>query len=331
MAHNRQGRLHERLQRVVPQTVGAYSLLVMTRKAIAGVRDPHGFRPLVLGKKDDAWILCSETSALTLIEAEYVREVEPGEIVVIDAEGVRSYRAAPKDHPVRQCVFEHVYFGRPDSVMFGRAVYGTRTAMGRRLAQESPPPNGADLVIPVPDSGTAAAIGYAQRLGVPFEMGLIRSHYVGRTFIEPAQSIRHFGVKLKLSAVGEFLRGRKVVVVDDSLVRGTTSRKIIQLLRTAGAAEVHVRISCPPTIRPCYFGIDTPTREELIAANKTVPEIAAFLDADTLAYLSPEGLHEAVGDDAGYQSPDRRFCNACFTEDYPVPPPTAEDEALARK
>ncbi|MFT7622663.1 MAG: amidophosphoribosyltransferase [Myxococcota bacterium] len=331
LAHNREGTLAERLQRVVGQTRGAYSLVVMTRKAIAGVRDPHGFRPLVLGRRGDAWILSSETSALALIEAEYVREVAPGEIVVIDEDGLHSYRSAPEDHPVRQCVFEHVYFGRPDSIMFGRAIYNTRKEMGRRLALQAPPPDGADMVIPVPDSGNAAALGYARELGVPFEMGLVRSHYVGRTFIEPTQSIRHFGVKLKLSAITETLEGKSVVVVDDSLVRGTTSRKIIQLLRAAGAAKVHVRISCPPTIRPCYFGIDTPSQSELIAANKTIPEIAEFLNADSLAYLAPKGLHEAVGDTAAWNEPNRRFCNACFTEDYPLPPPSAEDEALARK
>jgi len=331
MAHNRQGSLRERLARVVKQTTGAFSLVVMTRVGIAGVRDPHGFRPLCIGRRGDAWIFASETSALTLIGAEYVRDVEPGEIVEINHKGLRSERFAPAEHPVRQCVFEQVYFGRPDSRLFGRSVYKSRKLLGRRLAAESPPPNGADLVIPVPDSGTGAAIGVAQALGVPFEMGLIRSHYVGRTFIEPAQSIRHFGVKLKLSAVEDQIAGKRVVVVDDSLVRGTTSRKIIQLLRQAGAKEVHMRISCPPIVSPCYFGIDTPTLAELIAANRTVPEICDFLGADTLAYLSVEGLHAAVEDEAAWNESSRKYCNACFTCDYPVPPPTAEDEALAKK
>lgn len=321
MAHHREGSLRERLATVAGKARGAFSLLVMTRTCIAGVRDPHGFRPLVIGRRGDAFVLSSETCALALIGAEPVRDVEPGEIVEIGHRGIRSHRYAPRDHPVRQCVFEHVYFGRPDSVLFGSGVYQNRQELGARLARECPPPNGADFVIPVPDSGTAAAIGFASELKIPFEMGLIRSHYVGRTFIEPAQSIRHFGVKLKLSAVRHLIQGKRVMVVDDSLVRGTTSRKIIQLLFQAGAAEVHMRISCPPIVSPCYFGIDTPTREELIAANKPIPEIRDYLGADSLGYLSVEGLHAAVGDVAEPTDPDRRYCNACFTEDYPIPPP----------
>lgn len=321
MAHNREGDLSTRLARLVQQAEGAYSLLVMTRVGIAGVRDPYGFRPLCIGRRGDAWVLSSESCALTLMGAEYVRDVEPGEIVEIDKRGLRSRRGFPADHPRRQCVFEHVYFARPDSQIFGRSVYKSRKALGRALARESSPPGGADVVIPVPDSGTGAAIGMAEEMGLPFEMGLVRSHYVGRTFIEPAQSIRHFGVKLKLSAVRDAIYGKRVVVVDDSLIRGTTSRKIIQILRSAGATEVHVRIACPPTVSPCYFGIDTPTSEELIAANKSVDEIGRFLGADTLAYLSLDGLHRAVRDEAAWDSAERQFCNACFTRDYPVTPP----------
>ena len=321
MAHHRTGSLMDRIEAALKLVQGAYSLLVMTSKAIAAVRDPHGFRPLVIGRRGHAWVLSSETAPLHLIGAELVREVEPGEMVEISARGLRSRGIAPPEHPVRQCVFEQVYFARPDSSIFGTSVYESRKAMGRILAKESPPEGGADLVIPVPDSGTAAAIGVAQELGIPFEMGLIRSHYVGRTFIEPAQSIRHFGVRLKLAAVPDLIRGKRVVVVDDSLVRGTTSRKIIQLLRQCGAESVHVRISCPPTVSPCYFGIDTPTKAELIAANQSVDEIRDFLGADSLAYLSAEGLHRAVKDPGGPDSADRRFCNACFTCDYPIPIP----------
>ena len=319
MARHRDGDLTTRLAEVCARVQGAYSLVLLTRTGIAGVRDPHGFRPLVLGRRGDAWVLSSETCALDLMGAEVVRHVEPGEIVEIDATGVHSRRMKPT--PVRQCVFEHVYFARPDSDVFGRSVYESRKAMGRILAEEAPPPSGADIVIPVPDSGVGAAIGYAQALGLPYEMGLIRSHYVGRTFIEPAQSIRHFGVKLKLAAIRAEIEGKRVVVVDDSLVRGTTSRKIIDLLRQKGASEVHVRISCPPTVSPCYFGIDTPEPRELIAANLSVEEIRTFLGADSLAYLSVEGLHRAVQDVAAYDAPKRRYCNACFTRDYPVDPP----------
>ena len=318
LAHNRSGSLLNRLARVAHSVEGAYSLLVMTRVSMAAMRDPYGFRPLVLGKRGEAWSVASETSALTLIGAEFVRDVEPGEIIEISKEGLKSTRIMGEDHPRRQCVFEHVYFSRPDSRVFGASVYENRKEMGRILARETAVE--ADLVIPVPDSGTAAAIGVAQELGLPFEMGLIRSHYVGRTFIEPAQSIRNFGVRLKLAAVDSLIEGKRVIVVDDSLIRGTTSKKLIQLLRHAGAKEVHVRISCPPTIGPCYFGIDTPTRKELIAANKSVDEICEFLGADSLAYLSTEGLHRAVGDSPGPTGKDRAYCNACFTRDYPLIP-----------
>jgi amidophosphoribosyltransferase len=287
---------------------GAYSLLFLTENAMIGVRDPHGFRPLVLGKLKGSWVLASETTALDLIEAEYVREVEPGEIVVVDERGLRSERLAPPAARLGRCVFEHIYFARPDSLLFGRSVYEVRHAFGQQLAKLHP--TAADVVIAVPDSGVAAAIGYAKESGIPYAVGLIRSHYVGRTFIEPQQSIRHFGVKLKLNAVRGLLVGKRVVVVDDSIVRGTTSRKIVKMLRAAGASEVHLRISSPPTAWPCYYGIDTPTRQELIAATHSIEEIAQYVTADSLGYMTPEGLYAALGEDRS------RFCDACFTGEY---------------
>jgi amidophosphoribosyltransferase len=299
------------IRQALAKVAGAYSLLFLTPKAIVGVRDPMGFRPLVLGKMKGSYCLASETTALDLIEAEYVREVEPGEMVVLDASGLRSERLFPDQRPPQRfgrCVFEHIYFARPDSVLFGRSVYQVRHAFGKRLAQEHPAE--ADLVIPVPDSGVPAAIGFAEQSGIPFAMGLVRSHYVGRTFIEPQQSIRHFGVKLKLNALKDVLTGKRVVVVDDSVVRGTTSRKIVKMIRSAGAAEVHLRISSPPTAWPCYYGIDTPTRQELIAASHGVDEIATYVTADSLGYLSLEGLYAALGDSRS------NFCDACFSGEY---------------
>jgi amidophosphoribosyltransferase len=287
---------------------GAYSLLFLTENAMIGVRDPHGFRPLVLGKLKGSWVLASETTALDLIEAEYVREVEPGEIVVVDERGLRSERLAPPAARLGRCVFEHIYFARPDSLLFGRSVYEVRHAFGQQLAKLHPA--AADVVIAVPDSGVAAAIGYAKESGIPYAVGLIRSHYVGRTFIEPQQSIRHFGVKLKLNAVRGLLVGKRVVVVDDSIVRGTTSRKIVKMLRAAGASEVHLRISSPPTAWPCYYGIDTPTRQELIASSHSIEEIAQYVTADSLGYMTPDGLYAALGEDRS------RFCDACFTGEY---------------
>ena len=290
---------------------GAYSILFLTPRALVGARDPMGFRPLVLGKLKGSWVLASETTALDLIEAEYVREIEPGEVVVIDQDGMRSERLFPGQRPparLGRCVFEHIYFARPDSVLFGKSVYEARHAMGKRLALEHQVE--ADLVIPVPDSGVPAAVGYAEQSGIPFVMGLVRSHYVGRTFIEPQQSIRHFGVKLKLNALRGVLTGKRVVVIDDSIVRGTTSRKIVKMIRDAGATQVHLRISSPPTAWPCYYGIDTPTRQELIAATHSVDEIAKYVTADSLGYLSREGLYAAVGGDRS------GFCDACFSGEY---------------
>jgi amidophosphoribosyltransferase len=291
------------------QVEGAYSLVLLTRDEIFAIRDPRGFRPLNLGRIDGAWVVGSETCAFDLIDAEYVREIEPGEMVRISRSGVESIRFAP-EKPHQYCIFEHVYFSRPDSLVFGRPVNQSRERLGRLLARK--PPVAADIVTPVPDSGVPAAIGYAAESGIPFRMGLIRNHYIGRTFIEPSQAIRDFGVKLKLNPVRRMLEGQRVVLVDDSIVRGTTSRKIVRLVREAGATEVHVRISCPPTISPCYYGVDTPRREELIAANQSTEEIRKFLGADSLGYLSLESLREAVEDT------ERKFCTSCYTGSYPT-------------
>jgi len=291
------------------QVEGAYSLVLLTRDELYAIRDPRGFRPLNLARLGSAWMVASETCAFDLVSAEYLREVEPGEMVRISRAGIESIHfAPPKQH--QYCIFEHVYFARPDSLIFGRPVNQSREMLGRLLAREHP--SAADVVVPVPDSGVPAAIGYAHESGIPFRMGLIRNHYIGRTFIEPVQAIRDFGVKLKLSPVRGLLEGQRVVLVDDSIVRGTTSRKIVRMVREAGAREVHVRISCPPTISPCYYGIDTPTREELIAAQKPVEEIRQFLGADSLGYLSLESLRKAVSDAEG------KFCTACYTGVYPT-------------
>ena len=309
IARSRQPRFEDKVVEALGRVEGAYSLLFLTERQIVAVRDPHGFRPLALGKLKESYVLASETTALDLIEAEFIREIAPGEIVVIDENGMQARQAfAPRR--LGRCIFEHVYFAKPDSVMSGMSVYEGRKRLGAQLAREQPAP-GADLVIPVPDSGVPAAIGYAKQSGIPFDIGLIRSHYVGRTFIEPQQSIRHFGVKLKLSAVREVLRGKHVVVVDDSIVRGTTSRKIVKMIKAAGAASVHLRISSPPTRWPCYYGIDTPSRQELIAASHTTEEIARYVTADSLGYLSLEGLGAAMGD-----SSTKTFCTACFSGDY---------------
>jgi amidophosphoribosyltransferase len=301
--------LLERIVDALSQVRGAYSLVFMTEDRVIAARDPHGFRPLVLGRVGDGWVVASETCAFDLIEAKYEREIEPGEIVMIGARGVESVRPFPPAER-HHCVFEYIYFARPDSLVYGRNVYEVRKELGRQLARESPVP--ADIVIPVPDSGVPAAIGYAEEARIPFEMGLIRNHYVGRTFIEPQSSIRHFGVKVKLNALREVLDGKRVVVVDDSIVRGTTSKKLVTMIRQGGAREVHVRISSPPTTNPCYYGIDTPTREELIASSQPREAIRAYLGADSLAYLSIPGMYRFVNGDGG------GFCDACFTGNYPV-------------
>jgi amidophosphoribosyltransferase len=296
------------------QVEGAYSLLVLTPEEMYAVRDPRGFRPLALGKfttadGNDAWVVASETCAFDLINAEHVRDVEPGELLRVSRSGIETIRfSAPKPHQF--CVFEHVYFSRPDSTVFGRSVNESREMLGRLLAQEHPVE--ADMIVPIPDSGVPAAIGYSLESGIPFRMGLIRNHYIGRTFIEPSQAIRNFGVKLKLNPVRNLVAGKRVVLVDDSIVRGTTSRKLVRLMRDAGAKEVHMRISCPPTISPCYYGVDTPTKEELIASCNSPEQICKYLGADTLGYLSMAGLRQAVNDKNG------EFCTSCYTGVYPT-------------
>jgi amidophosphoribosyltransferase len=319
-ARSRREKLAERLIDALGRVRGAYSLVVLVERRLVAVRDPYGFRPLVLGKAKDSYVVASETCALDLIEGEFIREVAPGEVLIIGSKGLESSRPFPVVEP-RHCIFEHIYFARPDSVVFGRQVYTVRKAFGRELAREYPVK--ADVVIPVPDSGIVAALGYAEESDIPFAMGLIRNHYVGRTFIEPEQSIRHFGVKLKLNAVREVLHGKRVVVVDDSIVRGTTSQKIAKMVREAGAREVHMRISSPPTCYPCFFGIDTPTRSELIASSHTTDEINRFLTTDSLGYLSHEGLCRATN-----YGP-YAYCDACFTGEYPIRPDRPEGVQLA--
>jgi amidophosphoribosyltransferase len=309
LARSEADNLLDALAETLAQVQGAFSLLLITQDSIIAVRDPNGFRPLNIGKVNGSHVLASETCAFDLIGATYVREVEPGEIVLIRGEELKSVKAlhAPR---LAKCIFEHVYFSRPDSIVFGRTVQTSRDLMGRILAQESP--IDADLVVPIPDSGVAAAIGYASESGIPFAFGLIRNHYVGRTFIEPKTKIRHFGVKVKLNPVKELLAGKRVVLIDDSIVRGTTSRKIVKMVRAAGAKEVHMRISCPPTLSPCFYGIDTPTKSELIASSHTVEEIGKYIEADSIAYLSLPGLIRAVGGKGS------DFCTACYTGQYPI-------------
>jgi amidophosphoribosyltransferase len=302
--------LVDRASAALNQVSGAYSLLILDRNQMIAARDPNGFRPLVLGRIKNAVVVASETCALDLIGAEYVREIEPGELLVASRTGTRSYYPFAAAKPTR-CVFEYVYFSRPDSTIFGRSVYQARKALGRRLAQECPVE--ADLVIPVPDSGVPAALGYAEEAKIDFDFGLIRNHYVGRTFIEPQDEIRHFGVKVKLNAQRQVLDGKRVIVVDDSLVRGTTSRKIVEILRQAGAREVHLRISSPPTIGPCFYGVDTPTREELVASSHSVEQIREYIGADSLGFLSEEGLYAFLP-----KPSSDGFCDACFTGRYPV-------------
>jgi amidophosphoribosyltransferase len=287
---------------------GAYSIVVQTPNVLLVARDPRGFRPLCMGRVDGCYVFASETCAFDLIDATLIRDVEPGEILTVEGDCLESHFLLSNEKPAH-CIFEHIYFSRPDSIVFGRSVNESRRTLGRYLALEHPVE--ADAVVPVPDSGVAAAIGYAQASGIPLEFGLIRNHYVGRTFIEPKQAIRNFGVKVKLNPVREILRDKRIILVDDSIVRGTTSRKIVHIMRAAGAKEIHVRITSPPIIGPCYYGIDTPTKRELIAANRSVEEIRKFIGADSLYYLSLDSLLKSVGD-------GDRYCSACFTDRYPT-------------
>ncbi len=297
------------IKTVLYDTDGAFSLLFLTPEQLIAVRDPRGFRPLVLGKVQDAWCVASETCAFDLIDAEYVREIDPGEMLIVDSNGLHSSKPF-EQRPVSVCTFEHVYFSRPDSTIFGKSVNESRHKMGKQLAIEHPVE--ADLVVPVPDSGVAAAIGYARESGINFRQAIIRNHYVGRTFIEPSQSIRSFGVRLKLNPIKDLINGRRIILVDDSIVRGTTSKKIVEMVRDAGAKEVHMRISCPPTAHSCYYGVDTPRRKDLIASRMTVEETCQYIGADSLGYLSLNGMLESVGLETN------STCSACWTGKYPT-------------
>jgi len=301
--------VREAVPQVLRETEGAFSMLFLTPKELIAIRDSRGFRPLALGRLGDAWVVASETCAFDLIDAQYVRDVEPGEMIVIDQNGLRSSHPLPKEKH-SMCLFEHVYFARPDSLIYGRSINQSRHKMGRQLAVEQPAD--ADIVVPVPDSGVAASVGYAAESGLSFRFGLVRNHYVGRTFIEPRQSIRSFGVRIKLNPVRDLINGKRVVLIDDSIVRGTTSKKIVRMVREAGAKEVHVRISCPPTISPCYYGVDTPDKSELIAAQMSVDEICKFIEADSLGYLSLEGMITATGLNTN------SVCVACWNGKYPT-------------
>ena len=310
IAHSKRKTFVERTIHALEQVKGAYSLVFLTEHELVVARDPHGFRPLVLGQVKDSPVVASETCAFDLIGAHFIREVEPGEVLVIHDRGIESFKPFPAA-PFAQCVFEFIYFARPDSFLFHCNVYEVRKALGQELARESP--SEAEMVVPIPDSGFPAAIGYASQSRIPLEMGMIRNHYVGRTFIEPEQSIRHFGVKIKLNPVKGLMEGKRIATVDDSIVRGTTSRKIIKMFQAAGAKEVHMRISSPPITHPCFFGIDTPQKSELIASSHTIREIEKYITATSLAYLSLEGLKRCV------RGNPEHFCYGCFTGDYPVP------------
>jgi amidophosphoribosyltransferase len=317
IALSKEQTLPEAMADALRRVEGAFSLVMISPDRVFAARDPRGFRPLAMGRipaqgieKQDTIVFASETCAFDLIGATFERDVKPGELIVVGPEGVTSRFYAPTQ-PQSSCIFEHVYFSRPDSLVFGRAVQDSREELGRQLAREAPAEG--DLVVPVPDSGVTAAMGYASESGIPFRFGLIRNHYIGRTFIEPQQTVRDFGVKLKLNPVRSLLEGKRVVLIDDSIVRGTTSRKIVRMVRSAGAKEVHLRISCPPTISPCFYGVDTPSKKELIAANKSVEEIRQYIGADSLAYLSLEGLKKACG-----EGEKTTYCSACYTGSYPT-------------
>ncbi|MGC9368956.1 MAG: amidophosphoribosyltransferase [Paracoccaceae bacterium] len=318
MARSLQRNIVERMKDALRRVEGAFSVVAMTRTKLIGVRDPLGVRPLVLGRLSEGWVLSSETCALDIIGAEFVREIDPGEMVVITEEdGVESFRPFEKA-PSKFCIFEHVYFSRPDSILGGRSVYETRESIGRELAKEAPVD--ADLVCPVPDSGTPAAIGYSLQSGIPYAMGIIRNQYMGRTFIEPTEQIRNMGVRLKLNVNRALIRGKRVILVDDSVVRGTTSRKIKEMILDAGAKEVHFRIASPPTAWPCFYGVDTPKREKLLAATMTEDEMREHLGVDSLRFISLDGLYRAVGEAGGRDATCPQYCDACFSGEYPVAP-----------
>jgi len=328
MARSLQRNIPERMEDALRRVEGAFSVVAMTRNELIGVRDALGVRPLVLGKLSDGWALSSETCALDIIGAEYVREIEPGEMVVITEEGVEStfpFRRKPS----RFCIFEHVYFSRPDSIIGGRSVYETRRQIGVELAREAPVE--ADLVCPVPDSGTPAAIGFAHESGIPFGMGIIRNQYMGRTFIEPTEQIRNMGVRLKLNVNRALIRGKRVILVDDSVVRGTTSRKIKEMILDAGAKEVHFRIASPPTAWPCFYGVDTPQREKLLAATMSEDEMREHLNVDSLKFISLDGLYRAVGESQGRKNDCPQYCDACFSGEYPVVPADMVEKGFEMK
>ncbi|MCK0143370.1 amidophosphoribosyltransferase [Aliiroseovarius sp. F20344] len=317
MARSLQRNIPERMEDALRRVEGAFSVVAMTRTKLMGVRDPHGVRPLVLGKLGEGWVLSSETCALDIIGAEFIREIEPGEMVVITDQGVdSSFPFRPQ--PSKFCIFEHVYFSRPDSIYGGRSVYETRRQIGVELARETPVE--ADLVCPIPDSGVPSAIGYSQESGIPYALGIIRNQYMGRTFIEPTEQIRNMGVRLKLNVNRALIKGKKVVLVDDSVVRGTTTRKIKDMLLDAGAKEVHFRIASPPTAWPCFYGVDTPNRDKLLAAQMTEDEMCAHLKVDSLKFISLDGLYRAVGEAEGRKNDCPQYCDACFSGEYPVTP-----------
>ncbi|MBD3678563.1 MAG: amidophosphoribosyltransferase [Rhodobacteraceae bacterium] len=317
MARSLQRSIPERMKDALRRVEGAFSIVAMTRTKLIGVRDALGVRPLVLGRVGDGWVLSSETCALDIIGAEFVREIDPGEMVVISGKGIESFRPFEKKSS-RFCIFEHVYFSRPDSILGGRSVYETRRQIGVELAREAPVD--ADLVCPVPDSGTPAAIGYSQESGIPYAMGIIRNQYVGRTFIEPAEHIRNMGVRLKLNVNRALIRGKRIVLVDDSVVRGTTSRKIKEMILDAGAKEVHFRIASPPTQWPCFYGVDTPEKDKLLASTMTEEQMRSHLGVDSLRFVSLDGLYRAAGEEDGRDPAKPQYCDACFSGDYPVSP-----------
>jgi amidophosphoribosyltransferase len=329
MALSLQRNIPERMKDALRRVEGAYSIVAMTRTKLMGVRDPLGVRPLVLGRVGEGWVLSSETCALDIIGAEFIREIEPGEMVVISAEsGVQSYHPFEPARP-RFCIFEHVYFSRPDSILGGRSVYETRRQIGVELAREAPVE--ADLVCPVPDSGTPAAIGYSQESGIPYAMGIIRNQYMGRTFIEPTEQIRNMGVRLKLNVNRALIRGKRVILVDDSVVRGTTSLKIKEMIMDAGAAEVHFRIASPPTAWPCFYGVDTPERDKLLASRMSEEEMRAHIGVDSLRFISLDGLYRAVGEAQGRNAEHPQYCDACFSGEYPVRPSDMIDRGFRMK